>query len=188
MRDLSLHLLDIIQNSISAGADKITVSVYADDDADTLTVMIEDNGSGMDEKLLKQVTDPFITTRSTRKVGLGIPLLKASAQRASGDLTISSVKGEGTTLSAVFKISSIDRLPLGDVAETMVDVITAEPEITFRLKLKSKKDEFIFDSSEVKQKLGDVPITQHEVITWIKEYIDEGVKAIFGGVLNEIDS
>lgn len=188
MRDLSLHLMDIIQNSISANATKITVSVNAESDRDELVISIEDNGVGMDEEMLSRVTDPFVTTRTTRKVGIGIPLFKASAQRASGDIEIKSVKGKGTVLKAGFRISHIDRLPLGDIAETMVSVVIARPDIEFELFLCSKGEEFNFNSFEVKDRLGDVPITEYNVINWIREYIDWGVKKIFGGVLHEIDS
>jgi anti-sigma regulatory factor (Ser/Thr protein kinase) len=188
MRDLSLHLMDIIQNSISAGASEITVSAYADINNDMLTLSVEDNGSGMDVEVLKHVTDPFSTTRTTRKVGLGIPLLKASATRAEGDVDIISEKGKGTLITATFKSSHIDRLPLGDIAETMAGVIMAEPDIRWKLVLKAGKDEFLFDSYEIKEQLGDVPVTRYDVITWIREYIGEEVKKIFGGVLYEVNS
>lgn len=188
MKDLSLHLMDIIQNSITAGADEITVSVYGDIDNDLLTIGVQDNGSGMDEDMLKNVADPFSTTRITRKVGLGIPLLKASATMAEGDVEIASAKGKGTLVTATFKSSHIDRLPLGDIAETMANVIMAKPDIRWKLILKARKDEFLLDTFEVREQLGEVPITHFDVITWIKGYIGEGVKKIFGGVLYEVDS
>lgn len=188
MRDLSLHLMDIIQNSVSAGSTKITVSVHAIKDLDELSVTITDNGRGMDEETLQQVDDPFFTTRTTRKVGMGISLFKASAQRASGDLVVQSYEGKGTTVRAFVKISHIDRLPLGDVAGTFESLIMASPEIEFELLLSSGSEEFAFNSFEVKEKLGEVPITRFEVLEWIREYIDGGIKVIFGGVLNEVVS
>jgi len=180
--------MDIIQNSITAGADEITVSVYGDLDNDLLTIAVQDNGSGMDEDMLKNVADPFSTTRTTRKVGLGIPLLKASATMAEGDVKIASEKGKGTSITATFKSSHIDRLPLGDIAETMANVIMAKPDIRWKLILKAGKNEFLLDTYELKEKLGEVPITHFDVITWIKEYIGDGVKKIFGGVLYEVGS
>jgi len=186
MRDLSLHLLDIAQNSITAGASKIGVSICADKERDLLELEITDNGIGMDECFLKEVVNPFVTTRDTRQIGLGIPLLEASAIRASGELRITSEKFVGTTVSANFKISHIDRLPLGDIAQTLTALITARPEIEFELILTNKKESFNFNSPEVKKRLGEVPITEPQVLTWICEYINEGVKTIFGGVLDEI--
>lgn len=186
MRDLSLHLMDIIQNSISAKAGKVFVGIKADKSLDKLEIEITDNGTGMDNELLKQVVDPFVTTRTTRKIGLGIPLLKDSAEMASGELTIKSVKGKGTTLAASFKIGHIDRIPLGSIDETIVSVIMANPEIEFELVLHNASERFRFDSFDVKEKIGDLSITNYEILTWIKEYIQEGIKTIFGGVLDEV--
>jgi len=186
MRDLSLHLMDIVQNSISAKADKIYISLTADKQADILIMIIADNGEGIEENFLKNITSPFTTTRKTRRVGMGISLLKASSNMAEGDLKIYSKKSEGTTLEASFKISHIDRLPLGDLAETMVTLIMANPDMEFELDLSNKKDCFKFKTIEVKEQIKDIPITQYEVLNWIREYINSGIKIIFGGVLNEI--
>ena len=188
MRDLSLHLMDIIQNSISAEAAKVVVEISTNKNQDTLLIKVVDNGSGMDSELAASITDPFTTTRTTRKVGLGIPLLDACAMRAGGQLTVTSVKGQGTTLEASFGIRNIDRPPIGDIAETMVNVIMASPEIEFELALSNEKEQFDFNSFEVKTHLGSVPITEYSVLTWIREFIDEGMKSIFCGVLDEIVS
>lgn len=189
MRDLSLHLMDILQNSVAAKAGKITIGISTDTGNDELKITVKDNGIGMDRELLERVKDPFATSRTTRKVGLGIPLMQASAQRAAGELSIESVKGCGTTLTATFKISHIDRLPLGDVGETITGAILSDPGIVFELTLTHDcKETFNFSTEEVKSKLGEVPVTDFEVITWIKEYIDDGIKLTFGGVLNEIIS
>ena len=186
MRDLSLHLMDIIQNSISARASKIFVSLHSDTDSGELKMVITDDGVGMDDELLNRVTDPFTTSRTTRKVGLGIPLLKLSAELAGGKLDISSEKNKGTTLEASFSIAHIDRPPLGDISETMMNVVLAHPDIEFELKLRTDSETFTFNSFEVKGRLGEVPITNYEVLNWIREYIDEGIKITFGGVLDEI--
>lgn len=189
MRDISLHLMDILQNSITAHADTIIVRIWANKTADEMGFEVTDNGTGMDKELLDKVTNPFVTARTTRKVGLGIPLLEASTQRTSGGLEINSEKGVGTNLKASFRISHIDRPPLGSVGETMASVIMAQPEIGLELKLENENIEcFNFNTADVKKTLEDVPITQFDVITWIKEYIDEGIKNIFGGVLDEIHS
>ncbi|NLL04718.1 MAG: sensor histidine kinase [Clostridiaceae bacterium] len=186
MKDLSLHLMDIVQNSISAKADKVCVFLTADNEADLLTMIITDNGEGIEEHLLKDITSPFTTTRKTRKVGMGISLLMASSNMAGGDLKIYSKRFEGTTLEASFKISHIDRLPLGDIAETMVTLIMSSPDIEFELSVSNKKDCFKFTTMEVKEQLKEVPITQFEVLSWIRDYINSEIKIILGGVLNEI--
>jgi hypothetical protein len=188
MKEISLHLLDIIQNSIAAGAGKITVALTVDSSSDKLVTAVIDNGTGMDEDFLERVINPFVTTRTTRKVGMGIPLFKASAEQAGGELKINSAKGIGTELEASFKISHIDRLPLGDISGTIRNLIASEPDIQYILILSNLKDEFLFDSLEIKEKLGEVPINEFAVLEWIHDYIDGGIKAIFGGVLDEIDS
>ncbi|MCR4435502.1 MAG: ATP-binding protein [Clostridiales bacterium] len=188
MRDLSLHLMDILQNSIAAKASKISVFIYTDTVQDELRIVVEDNGMGMEPEQLDLVADPFATSRSSREVGLGIPLFKASAERASGCLTIESMKGKGTIVTATFKISHIDRLPLGNVAETMVHVILSNPQLEVELTLHDSRDgSFHFSSAYINEMLGEVSISDYEIITWIRDYIDEGIKSNFGGVLNEID-
>jgi len=188
MRDLSLHLMDILQNSIVAKSDRITVKIFADGITDNLEIEIIDNGEGMDKEFLKQVTDPFVTTRTTRKIGLGIPLLKASAQRANGDLIINSSKMDGTCIKANFKISHIDRLPIGDISETLISTIMGSPEIEYELVINNNKEEFRLNTTEIKNKLDGVSITEFAVLTWIKDFINENVKHILGGVLNEVNS
>lgn len=188
MKDLSLHLLDILQNSISALCSKITVSVNADGERDILEMEVVDNGVGMDADLLEKVTDPFSTTRTTRRVGLGLPLLMDSASMAGGTLTINSRKNIGTAVKASFKITHIDRIPLGNLAETVVAIMIANPGIEFELCLANSESHFRLNSFEIKERLGEVPIASFEVAEWIREYINEGVKLIFGGVLNEVNS
>lgn len=188
MRDLSLHLMDIVQNSISAKANKIDIVIYADKELDLMEFIVTDNGVGMEDSFLKNVTDPFTTTRLTRKVGLGIPLLEASAKRSCGGLIVSSKRFEGTSVKATFKISHIDRLPLGDVTETIIGLIVACSDIEYEMELRNSKDFFKFSTITIKNKLGDVPIIHFEVIKWIREYVNEGIKIIFGGVLDEISS
>ena len=186
MRDLSLHLMDMIQNSITAKATRISILICADRESDLLEMEVKDNGIGMESDSLKNVVNPFTTTRDTRRVGLGIPLLEASANRASGELKITSEKFVGTTVKASFKISHIDRIPLGDLAQTMEGIIIARPDIEYDLTLDNKKERFNFNSSDIKRRLGEVPITNFEVIKWIGEYLNDGVKTIFGGILDEI--
>lgn len=133
MRDISLHILDIVQNSISAQGTSIAICIDEDIKRDALTLEIMDNGVGMDEQMIEEVTNPFCTTRTTRKVGLGLALLKASAERSDGYIDIDSKLGEGTQVRAVFKISHIDRPPLGSLSETLVTLIACNPELDFFL-------------------------------------------------------
>lgn len=186
MKDLSLHILDLVQNSVAAKATHITVAIRADA-AGVLRISIEDNGCGMDGELLRRVTDPFATTRTTRRVGLGIPLMKASAERSGGGLEITSEKGKGTRADASFMIGNIDRPPLGDVPGTITDIIISEPDLELTLVLENGTEAFRLDSAEIREKLGEVPITEYAVTSWMREYLSEGIKVIFGGVLDEID-
>lgn len=188
MKEISLHLLDIIQNSVSAGAGRISISLSCKKREDILAITIEDNGKGMDDELLKRVADPFATTRTTRKVGLGIPLFKAAAEDAEGYFKISSRLGVGTIVEAGFKISSIDRLPLGDLAGIVTDMIMSNPEIDYVLLLENRKRAFQVSTDEIKSRLGEVPINEYHVLEWIREYLNGGIREIFGGVLNEVDS
>lgn len=192
MRDISLHLMDIIQNSVKAGATEVTIEIFADKLKDWLNIRITDNGHGMDDEFLMQVKDPFVTTRVTRKVGLGLPLFEASAKRAGGELQIRSEKDKGTIIRVTFRISHIDRVPLGDIPETIMTLIAANPKINYQLRLCSiegnKEKSFNFNLSEIKAQVGDIPIEQIEILMWIKEYVKEGIIEIFGGVLDEIHS
>jgi len=131
MEDLSLHILDIVENSIRARAKKIEIKIIKDKKRDLLNVEIIDDGEGMDEKTLKNVLDPFFTTRNTRKVGLGLPLLAQSAEESGGSIKIKSKPGKGTKVKATFGYSHIDRRPLGDIYESLKVLITANPDINF---------------------------------------------------------
>jgi signal transduction histidine kinase len=188
MRDISLHLLDIIRNSVSAQAKEIDLDIFASADTGFLELTITDDGTGMDAETLLKVTNPFYTTRTTRKIGLGIPLFKASAEQAGGEFLIISEKGKGTTVKAVYAIDNVDRPPLGNISDTVTGTILSEPQLRIRLLLRSDKETFSFDTMEVKERLSGVPITQFDVLDWIKEYIEEGIGLIFGGVLNEVIS
>ncbi len=191
MRDLSLHILDIVQNSIKAKASEISIILKHEYISllgkNILKLIITDNGTGMEYELLNRVEDPFMTTRTSRKVGLGIPLLKESALKCDGEFKLSSQKDVGTEITAAFPIDHIDRLPVGDVGETMITLISSNPEIRFMLFLEGEKGSFGLDTREVAESLKGVIITEYAVINWLKEYIDDGIKNIFGGVLNEVN-
>ena len=186
MRDLSQHLLDIAQNSVSALAKNITITLNVTNEG-FLEFIVDDNGSGMEKDYAQKVSDPFVTSRTTRKVGLGLPMLKDSANRCNGNFEISSVKHKGTKVFASFEINNIDRIPLGDISESMRILIASNTTINFKLILSGSKGIFIVDTDELNKTLNGVPINEITVLDWIKAYIDEGIKNIFGGVLNEVD-
>ena len=178
MKELSLHILDIVQNSVKAKATEIKIDINELPEKNLLEITITDNGCGMSKELLTRVKDPFATTRTTRKVGMGISLFEAAARQCGGHLDISSVEGAGTTLYVCFELDSIDRAPLGDMAETMVTVIMSAPEINYVYTHKRSGEEFIFDTKEIKETLGSVPLTNPEILGWIKEYISEGLESV----------
>ena len=183
MRDLSLHLLDLAQNSITAGASLVTIRITIDDQG-WLTMVLKDDGKGMSPELLQRVTSPFATTRTTRKVGLGIPLMAQNARLTGGDVTLDSEVGKGTKMTATLDGSSIDCLPLGDLAGTMVSLISANPDKPdFVLICKSEKGEMCFDTRQVRQVLSGVPLNEPEITAWMFSAIQEEIEPIFGGVI-----
>lgn len=188
MTDLSLHLLDIIQNSLTAGASCVTVGVKAEKEKNLLTLKVEDNGRGMTGETVRRVSDPFYTTRTTRKAGLGIPLFKASAEMAGGDFHIVSAPGEGTTVTATYEISHIDRKPLGSVADTVTMCMMGHPEIEFHLILENDRDSYVLRTEDVREQIGEVPLNDPVIIAYLREMIEEQSRSLFGGILNEIIS
>jgi hypothetical protein len=169
MEDLSLHILDVVENSINAKATLIEIRVEEDIAKDLLILLIKDNGTGMSEDFLSKVDDPFTTTRTTRRVGLGIPLLKQSALESEGEFIIDSKKGAGTEITAKFKYSHIDRKPLGDIAATMITLLIGNPDIDFVFYLKYQEKTVEIDTREIKESLEGVKISHPSVIQAIKE-------------------
>ena len=178
MRELALHLLDIAENSVAAEARTVQIAVEEDPAKDCLKMSVEDDGKGMDEKMVAQVTDPFVTSRTTRKVGLGIPLLKAAAEGCNGYLSINSAIGQGTRLEAEFQRSHIDRMPMGDLAGTLLELLVAWPQIhwIFRYKLNGAGTEFTFDDEPIKKELGDVSMTEPNILAYLRNTLQEGLK------------
>lgn len=176
MNDLSLHLIDIIQNSISAGATLITLRVAEDNAADTLTLTVEDNGRGMTAQQVEKLSDPFFTTRTTRRVGMGIPLFRQSAEQAGGELTVESTVGKGTVVRASFQNSHIDRPPLGNVANSFILMVSANPELDFIFEYTYDGRVYVFDTREVKEALDGISLAEPAVIRMLTEMIEENVK------------
>ncbi len=177
MKELSLNILDIAKNSVKAGADTVYVTLTETDD--TFTMKISDNGCGMKPDFLRTVTDPFSTTRTTRKVGMGIPFLKLAAEQTGGSFSIESKhesdypEDHGTVTTAVFFKNSIDFTPLGDIVSSITTLIQGSPDIRWVFSHTSPENEVSLDTQELKEVLGDVPLDNLEVILWIKGYLTE---------------
>lgn len=178
MEDLSLHILDIVENSIEAGASRIEIRILEDLRKDIFSLEIRDNGKGMSEETLKKVTDPFYTTQTTRGVGLGLPFLTHSAREAEGDISITSQEGVGTTVYASFKHSHIDRRPLGNIVDTLIVLIAGNPEIDFFYEHRRNGNTYSIDIKEIKSELGGIPVNSPEVIEIIKKDMQNGLKAL----------
>ena len=185
MRELSLHILDIVQNAIVADSSIIEIIIDEQVNQNKLQFLVKDNGKGMDEETLRVVVDPFHTSRTSRKVGLGIPLLKEAAEQSGGGIDIVSKKGVGTTVKAWFEYNHIDRAPLGSMVETMQVLILSNPDIDFVYKHQADKNEFIVDTREIKKVLAGVAIDDIEVVSWLTAYLDEGINSLYGGASYE---
>ncbi len=171
MKDLSMHLLDIAENSIKAGAKQVEVELrYADN---RLVMTISDNGCGMDEEMVKRITDPYITSRTSRKVGLGLPFLKMNAERTGGNIMISSEQGRGTTVKAVFLTDHIDCVPPGDLASSLSLLMTGNPEINFVIRLIKDDDAFEVSSNEINEVLEGIPISHPKVGVFVRNMLKE---------------
>ncbi len=175
MRELALHLLDIAENSVAANAGTIGIEVDEDLKTDRLKLAVTDNGKGMDAAMVVSVVDPFVTSRTTRKVGLGIPLLKEAAEMCNGYLTIDSTVGKGTRLECEFQHSHIDRMPLGDVAGTLLTLVIANPHIQWLLRYRVNDAVFEFDSLPIVEELGDVSLTEPSILAFVREMLQEGI-------------
>jgi len=181
VRELALHILDILQNTVEAGATRVTLTIHEDLPADRLTITVLDNGRGMAAETVARVTDPFYTTRTTRHVGLGLPLYAMAAEQAGGGLRIVSQPGLGTTVEATFQFSHPDRQPLGDMAGTLLAFLLSErtPELRHEHRLRQGSapgDErtFEFDTVDIRAELDGVPFTHPVVARWLAEFLEEG--------------
>ncbi len=169
MEDLSLHILDIVENSVVAGANKVSITVCEDKGRDLLSIEIVDDGKGMSEVLLQKATDPFFTQKKTRRVGLGLSLLQQAAKRANGKFSIESKKGKGTTVKASFQYSHVDRQPLGDITQTIETLVIGNPSVDFYYE--HKKDGLLstFDTKRIRRRLSKMPISSPGGIEIIRE-------------------
>lgn len=179
--EISLHILDIVQNSISARASAIEITVSIDSTSDTLAVVIKDNGCGMSDEELSKAVDPFYTTRTKRKNGFGVPFFKAASEMTGGSFEISSKKEKGTAVKAVFVLSSIDRIPLGNMTDTLISLIDTNCRIDFIYNYSVDERSFTLDTRQLKKILGNVPIDLPEVTAFLTRYLDDNTAEVSGG-------
>ena len=178
MPEISLNILDIAQNSVTAGSRLTEIVISIDTAADSLEVIVNDNGSGMTQEQASRVVDPFFTTRTTRKVGLGIPFIKMAAEFTGGECHMESAPGEGARIRAVFGLTHIDRMPLGDVAETMTSLIGPNPDLDFVLRYCVDGNDFTMDTREIRQVLEGIPLSEPEVLRFIADLINENMDSL----------
>lgn len=195
MRELSLHILDVLQNAVEAGATAVELSIREDREADRLTIRVHDNGRGMDSETARRALDPFFTTRSTRHVGLGLPLFAAAASRCEGGLSLDSAPGQGTTIVADFRRSHWDRAPLGDMPGTLLAFLLGGSD-TGPVPAESKQrgmhgetrlcyhhsvdgNAFEFDTGAMRAELGEIPFSHPQVREWLQDYIAEGEAELY---------
>ena len=178
MEDLSLHILDIVENAIAARAKKIEIFVVEEPGEDRLTIEIRDDGIGMDKEVSQKAVDPFFTTRSSRRVGFGLSLMAQAAQEAGGSLRVESKIGKGTKVTASFQYHHIDRKPLGNMVETVMTLLFGNPELEILYTHKKEGKSFALSSSWVKNHFRDRPLIDPEVIQGVERHLKEGLKQI----------
>lgn len=178
MLELSLHILDIVENSTRAGAKTVSITIIEDTTRDTMSLEIRDDGAGMTADVLKKAADPFFTTKTVRDVGLGLPMLAQAAEQTEGSFTIESKRGEGTRVVAEFKKSHLDRQPLGDIASTLVTLIAGTADVDFIYRHQHNDREYVFDTRDVKKELEGVPINHADVLSFIREHIRGGLSEL----------
>lgn len=178
MRELALHVLDLIQNSVEAGASRVEITVSEDTADDRLTLVVADDGRGMEPRLLREVLDPFVTSRRTRRVGLGLSLLAAAAGQTGGTVEVDSAPGRGTTVTAVFGLGHLDRAPLGDMAATLMAALAGNPALSLCYRHRRDEWEWEFDTDSIERQVGEVPWGHPNVAAWTREAIQSGLATL----------
>lgn len=176
MRELSLHIMDIAENGIAAGASRIDISVVEDTEANRMTIAVGDNGRGMSPEVLERATNPFYTTRKTRRVGLGLSLFKEAARRCEGEVEITSRVGEGTRVRASFRLDHIDLAPLGDMGGALTALIMGNPEVDFTYVHRVEGRTFELDTREIRRQLEDVSLGHPQVLTHLAGMLRESLR------------
>lgn len=178
MRELSLHILDIVTNSVEAGANRVILWIDESVSANLLSIRVRDNGRGMSKELIDRVMDPFVTTRTTRSVGMGLPLLQQAARSCGGDLEIISTPGVGTTLRATFVHNSLNRAPLGDIAATVINLIIGAPDVHFLYHHRTDRGHFTFDSYWIYARMAERDCSQYELVAPAQTHIQQKLQQI----------
>jgi len=182
MLELSLHILDIAENSTRAGAKTVSIDITEDEAKDRLIIEIKDDGEGMDPETLKKALDPFFTSKKVRRVGLGLPMLAEAAERTGGRFEIESAVSAGTRVRVEFRHSHIDRQPLGDIPGTFMTLIAGNPDVNFEYRYQKGSETFVVDTAEIRKELDGVPINHTEVLNFLRDRIREGLEEI--GAMN----
>ena len=178
MKEISMHILDVVMNSITAKATMIEILIEDSIRSNHLKINIKDNGIGMSSEMLRLVTDPFYTTRTTRRVGLGLPMFKEACERCNGYFGISSCLGEGTTIDCCFERNNIDRVPLGNMGDTIMTIINSLSGCELIYKHVTDIGSFTLSTADIKSALDSAALNDNEVLLWIKEYVNENIESI----------
>ena len=184
MRELADNILDIAQNSISAGASLVEIDITVSHEKDTVALRFADDGCGMSAEMAQAVCDPFTTTRKTRKVGLGLPLLKMTAQATGGDFAIESEIGKGTTVSVSFGLDHIDRPPMGDVPGSLFTLVLMNPNVDFLFVYDYDGANFTFDTRVIRETVAPIPLDNPEISAWIKDCLYQEITELHGGLFS----
>ena len=178
MLELAMHILDIAENSVRAGAKRVQIRITEDLARDRYVMEIVDDGHGMNDEEQKKALDPFYTTKKVRKIGLGLPMLKSAAESTGGTFSLRSEAGRGTAVTAEFGHGHIDRQPLGNVASSLLGLILGNPGVDFLYVHRRNGRSYRLDTREVKQALEDIPLSHPDVTRFIRESIGEGLREI----------
>jgi hypothetical protein len=178
VREIALHVLDLLQNSVEAGASRVSVDITEDAATDRLVLEVRDDGRGMPPRIRDRVFDPFVTTRRTRRVGLGLPLLAVAARQTGGDASVESSPGRGTTITVSFGLTHLDRAPLGDMAATLVTILAANPQLKLHYRHRRDGGEALFDTEVIANQMGAVPWGEPQVALWARDAIRSGLAAL----------
>ncbi|MFC1890783.1 ATP-binding protein [Thermodesulfobacteriota bacterium] len=178
MKELSLHILDVIENGISSGADLIELSIDENKEKNLLEMTITDNGNGIPEDIYHKVMDPFFTTKTTRRVGLGLSLFREASHRCEGEFNLKSQEGKGTEVFASFQLDHIDLTPMGDLAGTLITLIVGNQEVDFLYSHKVDKKELIFDTRVIKSELDGIPVSNPEVFTYLSDFLKKSLNEL----------
>jgi len=178
MEDLAMQMLEIIMNSVHAGAGSIEIRIVDSAAENLISMTVSDDGCGMNKALLQRVADPFTTTRETRRIGMGVPFMKGLTEQCGGRFSIRSRPGEGTILTATVQRDHIDTPPMGDLGEMMMNSIQANGDIDYDFHNRTDKGEFVFDTREAKEMLDGVSLLEPSILLWIRDYIREGVGSV----------